>query len=208
MRSYYSNALYSKFNPKLGVNEVEIQAESRRKCSRSSFVSISNSFVERVEHMNSIILVPTKLIDIDCKEDPLIPAIVQNGTSNLYEVYTAMKQFKEKLVSMALEEDQIGSISPFKVESSPDSLLQMSSMDSGLWSSTGSTVMSSISSNGSVSEEDGSCGSDNELSEVNYRVKRSLNSAKGMAAFLVELFETIDYLVQRYCMEFDCEMLA
>lgn len=205
MRCYYNKALYSKFGPKLGVSEAETQAEARKKSSKSSFVSISTSFVQRVEAMDKTILVPTKLMDIDCKEDPLIPAIVQNGTSNLYEVYTVIKSFKEKLVSMELDDQQIGSISPYEVDSD---LLPLSPLDSGHWSSTGSTAMSN-SSNGSVhSEEEGSIGSDTELSEVNYRVKRSLHSAKGLAAFLIDLFELTDYVIHRYCEEFNCDKLA
>lgn len=182
----------------MDVSEREVQAEARKKSSRTSFVSISNSFVERVEQMDRTILVPTKLIDIDCKEDPLIPAIVQNGTSNLFEVYTVIKQFKEKLVSMDLDDEQLGTISPYEVD---DSLRQFNSLDSGHWSTN--------SSNGSVhSEEEGSYSSDNELSEVNYRVKRSLHSAKGMSAFLIQLFELSDYVVHRYCVEFECDKLA
>jgi len=102
---------------------------------------------------------------------------------------------------MALDENEISNISPLDID---DSLTltasQLSSLDSGHWSS-GSTA--SCQSEG---EESSSMSSDNEASsEASYRVKRSLHSAKGLCAFLVELVDVIDYVITRYCEEFKCD---
>jgi len=177
-----------------------------RKISRGSFVSVSSAFVDKVDHMVKTILVPTKLMDIDCKEDASIPPIVQSGTSNLFEVYSVIKQFKEKLASLALDEEQLSNLSPFEVDETLFTPTGLNSLDSGHWSSCSGGSSASVHSEDQDSS-DRSYSSDNELStsEVSFRVRRSLHSAKGLVAFLADMTLLVDYVVIRYCEEFQCD---
>lgn len=136
MRAIYSKALYAKpEEPKLTAKRI------RRKSSTTSFVSISHEFIRHVEEMEACVLVPTKLMDIECKEDPDVPMMVLlNGSTNLYHVYTLIRNFKEKLQAMELDDEQMFNISPRDIDESITQLTQaqLSSLDSGNWSS-GST---------------------------------------------------------------------
>jgi len=203
LRCYYSKALYAKTN-RLTVPSAHHRSStvSRKKSSSTSFLNLSAEFIKKVEAMEESVLVPTKLMDIECKDDPETPQLVaMTGSSNLYEMFSLIKNFKAKLEAMALDEDQMTSLSPLEVD---DSLTltsaQLSSLDSGHWSAS--------SAGSCQSEEDSSlsCSSDAEtVSEASYRVKRSLNSARGLIAFLVELSDAIEYIVSRYCDEFQCD---
>ena len=142
LRCYYSKALYAKTNRltvptghhrRSGAGEV-----GRKKSSSTSFLNLSAEFIKKVESMEESVLVPTKLMDIECKDDPESPQLVaMTGSQNLYEMFQLIKNFKNKLEAMALDEDQMTSLSPLEVD---DSLTltsaQLSSLDSGHWSAS------------------------------------------------------------------------
>ncbi|KAI1294232.1 hypothetical protein HDE_06096 [Halotydeus destructor] len=199
LRCFYNKALYTR-NNRLAVPTIT-HGPRRKNSSSASFMNISADFVKRVEDMESSILVPSKLLDIECKDDPAAPPMVNvNGSSNLYEVFNLIKKFKEKLTSVDLDYDQLAVISPMDIDETLNlTASQLSSLDSGHWSSNGSSYHSE--------EETLSCSSDNDtpVSEASFRVKRTIQSAKGLVAFLVELSDVSEYLISRYCEEFQCD---
>lgn len=124
IRSFYSNVLYTKASNYLTVPDgssglthggASSKDKKRRKSSKS-LSNISDNFIRAVENMESVVLIPTKLLDIPVAGDMTIPDLISSGHTNLYEIYKSIKGFKEKLTSLnATDEeeeegdDQIGS---------------------------------------------------------------------------------------------------
>lgn len=138
-RAIYSKALYARDE---AVPKVSNKRLLRRQSS-SSFVAISHDFVRQVEEMEQCVLVPTKLMDIECKDDPDVPMLILlngSGGNNLYNVYSLIRSFKEKLAAMDLDDEQLSCASPRDIDESITQLTsaQLSHLDSGNWSS-GST---------------------------------------------------------------------
>lgn len=217
-RCYYERALYNTFTPMLTIPK----SPRTRRATSSSFVSISEAFVAAVDKMTTTVLVPTKLMDIELGEETInVPQLLlAGGHSNLYEVFVMIKQFKERLASMALEDETGGSLNASDVDESlfaslggakAREMLLVKDLDSGNWSHSGSSASLEMSlgsdGQGTSSSEEGATSEDSmdRLSEASFRVKQGLSSAKGLCAFLIELTDLTDFIVGRYLKEMNCE---
>lgn len=113
LRSFYSNVLYTKATNYLtvpdgsngdGGTSASAKEKKRRKSSKS-LSNISDNFIRAVENMESVVLIPTKLLDIPVAGDMTIPDLISSGHSNLYDIYKSIKGFKDKLTSLNVTDD-------------------------------------------------------------------------------------------------------
>lgn len=117
LRSFYSNVLYTKASNYLTVpgssdgssplgNQMGgVSKEKKRRKSSKSLSNISDNFIRAVENMESVVLIPTKLLDIPVAGDMTIPDLISSGHTNLYEIYRSIKGFKEKLTSLNVTDE-------------------------------------------------------------------------------------------------------
>lgn len=82
-----------------------VSKEKKRRKSSKSLSNISDNFIRAVENMESVVLIPTKLLDIPVAGDMTIPDLISSGHSNLYEIYRSIKGFKEKLTSLNVTDE-------------------------------------------------------------------------------------------------------
>lgn len=244
-RSFYTNVLYaentvtsgrrksiglSKSSPNLLALPSDSGSQVRNRCVSGSLSSITDSFFKSVEKMVSAVLIPTRLLDIPVKDDPMVPELVTAGHSNMYEVFKSIQEFKEKLQSMTVTQADLETLTAFEVEDiisnfkrSQHQNLRKKSLsvcdlaESGFWSSHASTVADSeaLGSLTHVSAAEFSLGecsrrvsesedSDETSPTSSFVVKRTFKSAKGLCAFLHELSNVTNYVIKKYMEEMDC----
>ena len=180
-RCFYSQVLYAKPSEISILNKptgLVVSGGSSKKVP-NSFVSVSEQFIRSVERMVSVVLVPTKLMDISLSTEchQLSPLIIPEiAGSNLYEIFVLVKKFKDKLLginSAIANDEDLGTFlttGTFEIDdtiysfgsSSPATCLvgnhnssSTAQVDSGIWSSgsLGESSSSSGSSNGSTPAE-------------------------------------------------------
>lgn len=120
-RCFYSKVLYAKPS-EISIFTEKPNSSTSIKKTPHSFVRVSEQFIKSVEKMESVVLVPMKLLDIPIASENsnsvspiIIPEITASGHSNLYEVFHLVKKFKDKLLginsAIGLEEE-LGAIMP------------------------------------------------------------------------------------------------
>lgn len=120
-RCFYSKVLYAKPS-EISISTERPNSSTSIKKTPHSFVRVSEQFIKSVEKMESVVLVPMKLLDIPIVSENsvsvspiIIPEITASGHSNLYEVFQLVKKFKDKLLginSAIGQEEDLGAIMP------------------------------------------------------------------------------------------------
>lgn len=232
-RIFYADVLYTKVmrqsGPLLEQNNPWNTSVRERKF---SFVFVNEQFMKSVKLMEAVVLVPTRLLDMDVRGETRIPdlisgmtSVVSNGSdtgsnnnspgSNLYEVFHLLKKFRDKMQAMAItSEDEItGPNACIEVEDLMCSFVpKVTDCDSGLWSLSSSASRESIDacvdSSSSSSDDRSSHSGDSESGSLDstYAVKKSLLSAKSLCTFLNEMTGAAQFVVSRYLQEMGCDL--
>lgn len=211
-RRFYSSVLYTKAakqNPPL----LQI-SDHWNKEKKFSFVFVNEQFMKSVKDMEDVVLVPTRLLDIEVKGEASIPDLLSGGQNNLFEVFHLLKKFRDKMQAMAvMSEDEISSPNmPLEVD---DTLFTFSSKDkvpvdcdSGLWSLSSSASRESIEEDLVTGDDRSSSSGDSDASSLDSTtvVKQSLHSAKSLCSFLNELIDVAHYVVSKYLLEMQCDL--
>lgn len=120
-RCFYSKVLYAK-SSEISISTGKPNSFTTLKKTPYSFVTVSEEFIKSVEKMESVVLVPTKLVDIPIHSETsnqvspiIIPEITASGHSNLFEVFHLVRKFKDKLLginSAICQEEDLGTLIP------------------------------------------------------------------------------------------------
>lgn len=227
-RCFYSRALYNG-NKTTTNGLLAVPSSPRmRRTSSSSFLNISSAFIAAVEKMSETVLVPTRLMDVDIAEEALltptaVPQILlSGGHASLFDVFLMIQQFKDRLASMAIDDDEQGraltarDVDETLFASFMSKEMIKETLDSGHWShsSSGSSVSLENSLEGLNMDSESKLDSlmtinsdvdQDRLSEASFRVKQGLSSAKGLCAFLIELHDLTEFIISKYLQATDCD---
>lgn len=120
-RCFYSKVLYAKAS-EISISTGKPNSFTSLKKTPYSFVTVSEEFIKSVEKMESVVLVPTKLLDIPIHSENsnqvspiIIPEITASGHSNLFEVFHLVRKFKDKLLginSAMCQDEDLGTLMP------------------------------------------------------------------------------------------------
>ena len=164
-------------------------------------------FVEAVEDMNKVVLVPSRLQDIDFTDDDDIPVVLDNSSASgcdMHSGYKMLNQFRNSVVhsqtsvsaSTAYDTDRVGSISPklgkqFSISGDKGKdFLKETSIDSGYTS----IVAESQSSTSSVNTDD-ECDLMSDMSDMALSFYHHLY---GLNVVLEKLIDTAKFISYKY----------
>jgi len=172
---------------------------------RVPYGGMFSRFIEAVEEMNRVVLIPSRLQDLDFSDDDDIPVVLDNSSASgcdMHSGYKMLNQFRNSIVHSQTsvsadrnpyESDHIGSLSPklgkqFSISGDKGKdFLKETSIDSGYTS----IVAESQSSNSSVTSAD-DCDLMSDMSLFFYHHLYGLN------VVLEKLIDTAKFISYKY----------
>ena len=174
---------------------------------RVPYGGMFNRFIEAVDDMNKVVLVPCRLQDIDYNDDDDIPVVLDNSSASgcdMHSGYKMLNQFRTSIVHSQTsvsagnpyENERIGSISPklakqFSISGDKGKdFLKETSIDSGYTS----IVAESQSSTSSVNTDD-DCDLMSDMSDMALSFYHHLY---GLNVVLEKLIDTAKFISYKY----------
>ena len=211
MRTFYSAVLYAKGEKLAPLSLREIISIPWNR--EMKFSLVIEQFIRSVGTMEDVVLVPTRLLDMEVKDDSSIPDLLSSDHNNLFEVFHLLKKFRDKLQSVAVpNDDEISSPDHEQQALELDNRLYTFSpkamaCDSGLWSLSSASresIEEDLVTNDGRSSS--SCNSEDCSLDSTTMIKQSLHSAKSLCAFLIETTSIAHHIVCMYLQNVQCEL--
>lgn len=180
-------------------------------CSQQSILSAMDRFVKAVNNMDSTVLVPSKLRDMDlsCSKLTKVPVPPVLTHTDLHSFYLMLNDVKKELLWGPVSQHNVTTtLTPFNGRSSPPELKHMRQPSDDSLGSLGSTASSSASDQDTDSEVDSLMTDKDSVDEHTSHLATAFrHHLQGLHTILHQLANSADYLSSRYQEDIDASSL-